>query len=184
MIVYETIFHEGKRCWKLTEYQNTFEEWINEYKDKIKFYEKQIENVKEMIRGQIELAIKKPKVINPELEDKIEYRNRKTASVVMAKKVSVYLIQCDNLQLVKIGKASNVNKRLKTLQVGNPHSLYCIASLEFAFSNEALLFEQKLHKKYEEYNVRGEWFEISQRDLISLKNEFTKSLNVITAGAA
>lgn len=66
----------------------------------------------------------------------------------------VYFIQDeDEIGLIKIGKADNVEHRLKSLQVGCPMKLKVLA----AVSGGAKL-EAKLHQKFQHCRERGEWF--------------------------
>lgn len=54
---------------------------------------------------------------------------------------------------IKIGTATNLTSRLKSLQCGNPEELRILA---FVASNEAL--ESLLHGYFRDGHIRGEWF--------------------------
>ncbi len=65
----------------------------------------------------------------------------------------VYFIQQDSK--VKIGKANEPKKRLSMLQVGTPHILKLLGTIEFSTSEEASIEESILHEKYKSRNTRG-----------------------------
>jgi len=70
----------------------------------------------------------------------------------------VYLISADD-GYVKIGVFSgDVNRRLKSLQTGNPKQLRVV---ETVLCDLPLYREQVLHKRYKNLHVRGEWFRYS-----------------------
>lgn len=76
---------------------------------------------------------------------------------------NLYFIKSNDL--VKIGTAERVNKRLAELQIGNPVKLEVIKII----SPVKPRFEKELHKKLREYHVRDEWFRIEVMEVI---NEF------------
>lgn len=84
----------------------------------------------------------------------------------------VYIMKDSNLpNMVKIGKANNVKNREKTLQGEKPTiSLYKYIKLDCEKS--AFSFETMLHKRYKEKRIRGEWFELDERQLEGLVKEF------------
>ena len=73
----------------------------------------------------------------------------------------IYAIQEDKLSHkapVKIGLARNVEARLTNLQVGNPTKLIIRAKIGPLSPKEASHLEKKLHRTYNRYKIRGEWF--------------------------
>jgi len=68
----------------------------------------------------------------------------------------IYFIRIKDQPYVKIGFSKDVEKRLKQLQTSSPFDLEIIYT-EFA----AIEREKQLHEKYKEYQVKGEWFNIS-----------------------
>lgn len=68
----------------------------------------------------------------------------------------IYLIQPSNLPIVKIGLSVNPKKRLKTLQTSHYEELKLIAIKEGTRYEEL-----KLHTKFQELHVRGEWFKLT-----------------------
>lgn len=72
----------------------------------------------------------------------------------------VYLVHASGTNLYKIGMTiNNVQKRVSELQTGSPHELKCIAALQ---SDEAHVMESRLHHRFKNYRVRGEWFEFDE----------------------
>jgi hypothetical protein len=68
---------------------------------------------------------------------------------------------------IKIGVAENPERRLSTLQGGNPDEIrlefyLCCADRESAYQVEA-----HLHRRYAAYRVNGEWFSIGIDSVIS-----------------
>ena len=76
----------------------------------------------------------------------------------------LYLIVCQNLY--KIGVASDVFNRLAALQTGNPFPLRIAECYEFSNSE---VIEKALHQKFSNRRKRGEWFDLSQKDLLVLE---------------
>jgi hypothetical protein len=63
---------------------------------------------------------------------------------------------------VKIGKAKNAEKRLKTLQTGNPNKLCIYHKIYAPISNN---MEYVLHKQYSTRRINGEWFNFTNEEL-------------------
>lgn len=61
---------------------------------------------------------------------------------------------------VKIGKANNVEKRLKVLQTGNPKPLTIINIIECGDCKKAYELEFFLHKMLKPLKVNGEWYKL------------------------
>ena len=79
----------------------------------------------------------------------------------------VYFIKtCDNKQLVKIGKATDVDKRLSQLQTGNGSTLAVVGKIKCDSEEEALTLESTIHKAFSNLRIRGEWFRWS----VNLRN--------------
>jgi hypothetical protein len=75
----------------------------------------------------------------------------------------VYIIGSNDYDYKKIGVATHVFQRMSDLQVGNPFDL----RLEAVISQDnAFLLERILHKRFKEFNVRGEWYEVATDDII------------------
>ena len=80
----------------------------------------------------------------------------------------VYLIK-NSLGQVKIGVSENPERRKKSLQTGSPHKLTIVATRK---SSHATQLEEALHNRWEEYHMRGEWFDIPKDELNALVQRF------------
>lgn len=80
----------------------------------------------------------------------------------------IYFIHSDN-GLTKIGIAKDVKLRLTTLNIGSPVEL----SLLFYFeSQNAKRAEANLHKRFSQKRVKGEWFNLSDKDISWIKENY------------
>jgi ribosome-binding protein aMBF1 (putative translation factor) len=70
----------------------------------------------------------------------------------------VYAIGAEGTSLVKIGCAKMVEKRLKTLQTGQPFPLYVLAAVPVA--EDIHRIEKQVHAFLAEERRRGEWFAV------------------------
>ena len=85
--------------------------------------------------------------------------------------MNVYFIQClDENRFIKVGMTRNVEKRLETLQIGNPYELKILAVIPCTSDKRARRTEREVHKYFDHLRVRGEWFESSLE--ISKLNDF------------
>lgn len=64
-----------------------------------------------------------------------------------------YLVAAEGSHLVKIGIAKNPERRVKTLQTGQPMDLYLMWSVPGDY-------ERELHVRFDAYRRRGEWFDL------------------------
>lgn len=78
--------------------------------------------------------------------------------------MAVYFIADRNNGLVKIGVSGDMNRRLKQLQTGNPFELEFMGWIEE--DKDQFRIEKDLHQKYSRKHVFGEWYKISQDDVI------------------
>lgn len=69
--------------------------------------------------------------------------------------VNVYIIQAG--EMVKIGKAVNVEKRLRSLQTASPVVLHLVRAIE---SDDGNRLELELHRRFAKYRENGEWFRL------------------------
>lgn len=70
----------------------------------------------------------------------------------------VYFIHSEESNAVKIGRAKNVEKRLKSLQTAHPHELKVIKSFKVKGVKAARELENSLHQKFNYLRLSGEWF--------------------------
>jgi predicted GIY-YIG superfamily endonuclease len=88
----------------------------------------------------------------------------------------IYIIQMKGTNYFKIGVSNNLNKRLSTLQTGNPVKLYIVRY--YIIYTDANRLEKLLHNYLSEYHIRLEWFCISVDILKDIENIINKH-NVI-----
>ena len=81
------------------------------------------------------------------------YSNNKNNRYVYIVKSGIY---------TKIGISRNISLRMTALQTGNPFPIQLVYAKEV---DNAYNIEQDLHKKYSEFNISGEWFELSKDDI-------------------
>lgn len=65
----------------------------------------------------------------------------------------VYFVEAANTDLLKIGFAVDVARRIQTLQCASPHDLYLVAAIPGSRAMEA-----RFHRHFEPVRARGEWF--------------------------
>lgn len=84
---------------------------------------------------------------------------------------NVYLISCEvgDSKRYKIGYTRNsVEKRIKQLKTGNSNDLF----LEKVFvSKWGSKIEAILHRKFSQYKISGEWFDLNQQQLDFFEND-------------
>lgn len=68
---------------------------------------------------------------------------------------------------VKIGHSADPEHRLATLQTGNSAVLTLLGKIEVP-DDRALLVEQKIHREYRHKHKRGEWFNFTEAEAISI----------------
>lgn len=80
----------------------------------------------------------------------------------------IYFILNEECNAVKIGRAKDVDKRLKSLQTANCCELKIIKTIRTNGNSKAKKFEEDLHEKYKHLRIRGEWFKAEQ-ELLNFK---------------
>lgn len=73
--------------------------------------------------------------------------------------------QDDDLWIFKLGFTSNVGSRLSMLRTGNHRNLVA----ETYLMRDALVFEKFVHRAFKDNHVRGEWYELSEKELAFLQ---------------
>ncbi|MEW6492598.1 MAG: GIY-YIG nuclease family protein [Cyanobacteriota bacterium] len=70
----------------------------------------------------------------------------------------IYFILNEDSKAIKIGRAKNLEKRMKSLQTSSPAELKLIKSIQVAGGKKAQELEQSLHQQFKEIRLAGEWF--------------------------
>lgn len=85
----------------------------------------------------------------------------------------IYIMKCSSFY--KIGYSKNPANRLKTVRTHNPLEVKIIATLK---TNNYIELERKLHDLFYNKRTRGEWFELKEDDLLTLKIEYGFSFKI------
>jgi hypothetical protein len=104
-------------------------------------------NYKKRMKTDKEFA-KKERKRHKDIEKMTIHKNDKES------KDRVYFVQAG--EYIKIGYTSNIQKRLDSLQTGQPLEIKCLCLIK-----GDRRVESSLHKKFGEYRVRREWFSMS-----------------------
>jgi hypothetical protein len=89
----------------------------------------------------------------------------------------VYLIQAYDTLTYKIGVSkNNPNGRLKQLSTGNHSELRIIETYE---SRHYRKIESWLHRKFYNCRLNGEWFDLTDNDVIEFNSHCEKAENTI-----
>lgn len=83
---------------------------------------------------------------------------------------SVYLFKAN--KYYKIGISNNIEKRKTQLEKGMPYEIDIIHTIDIPTARH---LEGRLHKKFEDKQVRGEWFNLGEDDLDFIKSLGTKN---------
>lgn len=75
--------------------------------------------------------------------------------------ISLYLIQSES-GYIKIGISKRVERRLRDLQISSPEKL---TLLFYQPLQKAELIEKKLHQRFSDKRLRGEWFDLTPDDI-------------------
>lgn len=83
----------------------------------------------------------------------------------------VYVLKCH--KFYKIGIATDIKKRMSSLQIGNPYQITLVEKYKIP-PEKCLYFEQEIHRVLRgcRKHVRGEWFTLGDEVLDVIKNRF------------
>lgn len=71
-------------------------------------------------------------------------------------------------EFIKIGKANNVERRMKELQTGNPKKLEILKIIKCSNEQEAYELERFLHSILHSVQSFGEWFHLSMKEGVKI----------------
>ncbi|MBD2180303.1 GIY-YIG nuclease family protein [Planktothrix sp. FACHB-1355] len=77
----------------------------------------------------------------------------------------IYIVRSGSSNLYKIGRTTNFQKRLKTLQTSCATQLTVVKTF---FSLDAVSLEKAAHCKFAHFRQKGEWFELNSEQLTQL----------------
>jgi hypothetical protein len=79
----------------------------------------------------------------------------------------IYIVESQGYY--KIGVASNLKQRLFGLQTGNPSPIEVVETFQFDNYSTMSSLEKRTHSILRNYNVRGEWFSLTDGELLSVR---------------
>ncbi len=77
----------------------------------------------------------------------------------------VYFILNEDSHAIKIGRATNLAKRMRSLQTASPAELKLLKSIQVDGAKAAQALEQSLHRQFSDIRLTGEWFK-AEADLL------------------
>ena len=81
-----------------------------------------------------------------------------------------YLVHCIGTNFYKIGISKiSYEARLSTMQSGCPYELRLLTTAHSTHYKEV---EKILHRKFKQFRIRGEWFELSQEQMEEVREYF------------
>jgi len=104
-------------------------------------------------------------------EEDRERKERKSLNLIPKQKGYVYVVKSQNNY--KIGRAKNLDSRIKKYITENPHEIEVVFS---KFVDDYVEEERKLLKMFESFWIRGEWFNLNEEDIIKIKQYYDKSI--------
>jgi len=76
----------------------------------------------------------------------------------------VYILHAVGTRYYKIGRATNITKRIKGIQTSNPHRIELVKFCETDGRCSSVDIEKIMHEKFKKKHFRGEWFTLTQDD--------------------
>lgn len=77
---------------------------------------------------------------------------------------SIYVIRAGN-SLCKIGKATDIDQRLRAIQTGNHEAVELVLSQHTRWFG---LVEKTLHRHFASKHIRGEWYDLDNSDIAAI----------------
>lgn len=109
------------------------------------------------------------KTAEKQLKKKVAIFNSKLGSTNTEESSNIYLI--DGGGWFKIGKADDIEKRIKALQTAFPHKLTCICKIKVRYPFDV---EKFLHALFGQQRLEGEWFKFTDEQLRLVKQCFKR----------
>ena len=90
----------------------------------------------------------------------------------------VYLVRNPISNLCKIGITSDPRRRIKQLETTSGFMLQdlILLELEWEYDEPAQYVEKYLHQYFKHKRVKGEWFNLSIKDILAIKNLFWEKI--------
>ena len=90
------------------------------------------------------------------MDDVLKSYHEKATPLAAKKKQLVYIIQCPETKVIKIGISHDPLKRIAMFQTGYPYKLELIRTI---VTDSAKGMESALHKALSDFKLHGEWFD-------------------------
>ena len=116
---------------------------------------------------------KTEEVRNLMAQNRIQHYLEEAEKEEMCKEGFVYLIKCG--EFYKIGKTTNLEKRIKQLTTGNPYPLILVNSI---YSLDIDSLEKSFHSYYRQKRIIGEWFKLNFEEVLEFTNVASMAVNV------
>lgn len=95
-------------------------------------------------------------------------KNNKINFSINAFRNYIYIVESDHLY--KIGYASNLEGRLTVIKTSSPHEVRLIYLIPIPADAKHKKVENALHKMFKDSHVKGEWFNLSMKDIAKIKS--------------
>jgi predicted GIY-YIG superfamily endonuclease len=152
----------------LTSYE-ALKEIVNHLKPDINFSLKLLESLelieirypskpKELLEGAIAVWLNHPKI--ERLNNGFPNQNRRES--INPRSGLVYVIRSGQTNLYKIGRTTDIKRRLKQLQTMNSNNL---SIWKLIYCHDAIAMETSLHQKFKPFRKQGEWFSLNENCL-------------------
>ena len=100
------------------------------------------------------------------IQNEFQSKNHKNKDKPVENKGIVYLLKIENKPQYKIGVTNNLNRRLKQISPKMPFELKVIHTIK---DNQIYKLEEKLHNKFKDKKIKGEWFKLNDNDVNYIK---------------
>lgn len=90
----------------------------------------------------------------------------------------VYILKCADFY--KVGRAMNVNYRIRELQIGNPFTIELFRLYSFPTVLESVKMEAYLHHLFDQWHHQGEWFAPPASVLSNIRESLKETLAYLT----
>lgn len=84
----------------------------------------------------------------------------------------VYFIRDPYKKITKIGRTKDINTRFENLRSEHKTDLKLILTIP---TEDTVLLEKEIHKKFDDKRIAGEWFYITNSDIEGIKNEYVNA---------
>lgn len=102
-------------------------------------------------------------------EDYKKQQDIKNKKIIEKKKGHVYFIKDPEINLIKIGRSKELEKRFYALNKEFNENLEVVHKI---YTDDCYSLEKILHERFDRVRFSGEWFKLSDEDIEKIKTEF------------